>query len=46
MWVDFVVGYRPCAEDFSTSPPVFLSEMNLTLNYHFKFQNHCTRRAT
>lgn len=36
MWVDFIVGSRP----------VFLSEMNLTLNYHFKFQNHCTRRAT
>ena len=46
MWVDFIVGSRPCAEDFSTCPPVFLSEMNLTLNYHFKFQNQCTRRAT
>ena len=31
MWVEFVVGSRPCSEGFSPGSPVFLSPQNLTL---------------
>ena len=31
MWVEFVVGSRPCSEDFSPGSPVFLPPQNPTL---------------
>ena len=30
MWVEFVVGCRPCSEGFSSSSPVFLPPQKLT----------------
>ena len=31
MWVEFVVGSRPCSEGFSPGSPVFLPPQNATL---------------
>ena len=32
MWVEFVVGSRPCSEGFSPGSPVFLPPQKLTLS--------------
>ena len=39
MWVEFVVGSRPCSEGFSSGSPVFLPPQKPTLQIPTRFGN-------
>ena len=39
MWVEFVVGSRPCSEDFSPGTPVFLSPQKQHFQILIRLEN-------
>ncbi len=40
MWVEFVVGSRPCSEGFSPGSPVFIPPKKTTLQIPFRSSMH------
>ena len=40
IWVEFVVGSRPCSEEFSSGTPVFLPPQKPTLSVQLRTHGH------